>query len=114
MVPPAFTSRMASRSFSELAPFRRYPEAPALTASITFSSSSKMVKMSTSTAGHFRFTSRVTSIPVIRGRPRSWRSTSGCFFSSSSRAASPESAVPITSTSGESWRIFIWFLRICG
>src|SRR3981189_3512579 len=71
-LPPAFTSRMASITFSPDAPLRRYPEAPAFTASITFSSSSKMVKISTSTPGQRFFTSRVTSIPLMRGRPRPW------------------------------------------
>ena len=113
-VPPAFTSRIASMIFSELAPLRRYPEAPALTASSTFSSSSKMVKISTSTAGHFRFTCRVTSMPLIRGNPRSCSSTWGCLFASSSSTASPDNAVPTTWISGDSWRIFTCVLRICG
>src|SRR3954468_21209373 len=81
---------------------------------MTFSSSSKTVKTSTSTPGHRFFTSRVTSIPLIRGRPRSWRMTSGRVFASSSRAASPDRGEEITSTSVESCRIFIRFFRICG
>ena len=110
---PAATSRMAASSSSGAASLSRNPDAPAAMASVTYSSTSKVVRtrirgaLPSLCVDPFPRSARlprirlVASIPSTPGMRMSMRITSGASAALISIAASPSSACQVTSMS--SW-----------
>ncbi len=99
---PAAAIRIALSSSSGSAPLPRKPEAPARRAWTTYSSTSKVVSMTTRTAASAgsALIMRVAASPSVPGIRMSISTTSGAVVRASSTASAPSAASPTTSMPG--------------
>ncbi len=96
---PAATTRTAAASSSAGASLSRKPEAPARSASKTYSSRSKVVSTSTLVSTPDSTIRRVAAMPSSTGIRMSIRVTSGTSSETIATASSPLPASPTTSKS---------------
>src|SRR5664280_2077362 len=97
---PAATARMAESRSGGPTSLSRKPLAPARKPAMTYSSKSKVVRMSTRVAGDAALIRRVASTPSSSGMRTSISTTSGWSCWACWTAASPLSASPTTRMSG--------------
>jgi hypothetical protein len=113
---PAATTLMASTRSSGGTSLSRKPLAPARSADSTYSSRSKVVRISTRTGSWTPSPAsrRVASIPSMPGMRTSIRTTSARTWPASRTASAPSAASPTTSRSGSASRIIRNPVRISG